>query len=365
MRIGVNGRTFSVDEPRGSVLSSIQLVQALQRHEQVDVTVFGSGKVETHFSGTDVEIKHPQFTPNNQMLGVFWEQTILPSLVESSNVDFLLCPNSDGPMRRVSVPQITKIHDLFGYLGYGPKFYEFLQQVRIPRMIHCSDLVLVPSEYTGDILTRHVETEGIDIDVIPNGISQEFLDDGPGDAISTPDRYILYVGGTDPRKNIDGLVKAYERYRTNRGDDCSLVMVGPQKRFIDGMATDIDAAQEGVEILGFVESAELKYLYRNAQALVFPSLDEGFGLPPIEALACGTPVITSNRRPMTDILNNEVWYVDTTDPSAFAATITEVTTGDYNVEHLAEGRRQYARKYTWDRAAAQTYQALQKLLSKG
>lgn len=364
MRVGVNGRTFSVDEPRGSVLSSVQFVRALQRHERIDVTVFGSEEVESHFTGVDVDVAVSSWAPTSQTLGLLWEQVVLPSMVNSTDVHLLLCPNSDGPMRQVSVPQVTKIHDLFGYLGYGPRFYEILQRRRIPRMVGNSDLILVPSAHTGEVLTQNVDVGTDDVEVIPNGIAEVFLGDDPGDPVPTPDRYILYVGGTDPRKNVDGLLQAFEIYRASQNGDSSLLMVGPSNRFIAGNATDVDVTKKGLEVLGFVDSAELKYLYSNAQALVFPSLDEGFGLPPIEAMACGTPVVTSNRRPMTDVLGDYAWYVDPTDPEALAATIADVTTGGRDVERLVAGGREHAQTYTWKRAAVESYRTFCQLLSK-
>lgn len=363
MHIGVNGRTFSVNEPRGSVLSSIQLTKALNRHKDTSVTVFGPEEIQTHFSKMIVQSDRFSGLSRSQAYGLLWEQSILPKVAKKSNIDILFCPNSDGLLRDISIPQVTKLHDLFGYLGNGPQLYQTLQRFRVPRMVDTTDRLVVPSSHTRDVIQQNIKTN-TEIDVVHNGIADEFLQDHHGEPVSLPDKYLLYVGGTDPRKNIDNLLAAYEYYRAKYDDGYKLVMVGPNKRFIDGSATRVDASTKGVNILGFLNRSELKYVYTNADVFVFPSLDEGFGLPPLEAMACGTPVVSSDQPPMPEILGDAASYTRPTDPEAMAEDIREVISEPGRREVLSTLGRKKASEYTWDKVAEECVSVFQKVIER-
>lgn len=356
MRIGVNGRTFSVEEPRGSTLSSIELTRALAALPDTEVVVFGHSSIAQHFDHPDVDVTSIGFVAGGQLVGVGLEQAVLPRLVGRADVDILLCPNNDAPMRPCPVPTVLRVHDLFGYRGYGPLPYTILQQVRMPRMVDAADGLVATSEYVADELRLAFGPRPIS--VVPNGIDDLYLDDDPGDHVDLPEQYLLYVGALEPRKNADGLLKAFTILREEYDVDHELVLVGPRERFIDTAHSTIDLAElDGIHRLGFLEARQLKHVYTHADVFVFPSLAEGFGLPPLEALACGTPVVTTRRTAMPHVLGDAVRYAEATTPEAIAECVYAELTED---EGREQARADMLADIRWSNVAAQMRDVLER-----
>ncbi len=299
---------------------------------------------------------------DSQVYGLGWEQLILPRLVSESDIDVLFCPNSDGPVRSLDVPVVVRLHDIFGFVGYGPRLYTLLQQFRVPRMLSAADRIVAPSRHTRSTVTSRIDPD-TPIDVVPNGLQEVFLDDHAGSAVSLPDEYLLYVGGTGKRKNTEVLVDSYIALREEYDVPHELVLVGPQERFIDGHVGDSAGSdREQIRSLGFLTARELKYVYTQASAFLFPSLEEGFGLPPLEAIACGTPVIAGNRPAMTEILPEDTALADPTDPDEFASrTAALLEAGDPGPTNE---EIDHARSFTWDRAVDEISTTLRRAIDQ-
>jgi glycosyltransferase involved in cell wall biosynthesis len=156
-----------------------------------------------------------------------------------------------------------------------------------------------------------------------------------------PARYFLFLGTLQPRKNIARIVQAYARYREAHGGDVGLVLAGGQGWLYDETWT---AGVDGVTLTGYVEDADRGAFYAGAEALVFPSLYEGFGFPVLEALHAGTPVIASNTSSLPELVGAAGQLVDPLDVAAIADAMATVTRD-------AERGRTQAARFTWERAA--------------
>jgi alpha-1,3-rhamnosyl/mannosyltransferase len=242
------------------------------------------------------------------------------------DVDVLHCPTYYGPLWP-RVPTVVTVHDLavLRRPEWFPRWTRTYAPRVVPRMIRAATRVIAVSEFTA----REVETVlGVPPDrlrVVPNGVDASFTADGPraeGD-------YVLAVGTLEPRKNLRRTIEAARR-------------VGLELRIVgDRGWGDVEP---GVGWLGRVGDDELARLYRGARCLVYPSLYEGFGIPVAEALACGTPVVTSRQSAMTEVAQGKAVLVDPEDVASIAAGIEEA------IERPVDGFS----PPTWDDAADAT-----------
>ncbi|MDD5251838.1 MAG: glycosyltransferase family 1 protein [Patescibacteria group bacterium] len=174
-----------------------------------------------------------------------------------------------------------------------------------------------------------------------------------------PHPYFLYVGNAYPHKNLDWLVAAFQSYRRSNHDDRHLVLVGSQDYFGERLRREAEEAgrSENVVFFGMATDAELAALYDGATAYVFPSLCEGFGLPPLEAMCRGVPVVSSKESCLPEVLGEAVLYFDPRDPNSLAAALRQVENdADLRQSLVIKGREQ-ASRYDWKSCAQATAKA--------
>lgn len=356
LRVGVNARTFSVSEPGGEVQCGRALVEALADREDLELVIFSHTDRSPEIDGTE---RVTSGLPDRQTVGIAWEAFGLPGAVERSDLDVLFCPTSNAPLRPVSVPVVTWIHDVFAYQGYASGLYHRFQRVRVPRVVANTDHVTTVSEFAKQEIRSEFDLPDDGVTVVYNGIDDHFFGDSAGESIDLPERYLLYVGGLNDRKNVSGLLTAYRILREQHGIDHHLVLAGPGRKLIYDRV-DSDLAAEGVDHRGFLAPGELKYAYENADAFVFVSNRETFGAPPVEAMACGTPVVASDRPCLPEVLGDAAEFVDPTDPESIASGVLAVLEDPELRERLISAGTERASGYTWDRAAKETVQVLER-----
>jgi glycosyltransferase involved in cell wall biosynthesis len=195
------------------------------------------------------------------------------------------------------------------------------------------------------------------VTAVQHGVSPAFFPDG--DLFEPGYAYLLYVGNSKPHKNVDGLIRGLAAAR--QAIDVDLVLVGTEERLTQAWAQQHGVAQH-VHTMMILTDEQLASVYRSAQALVLPSRNEGFGLPVIEAMACGAPVIASNRSAVPEAAGNAAILVDATDSAALAGAIREVCEStalraDLRMRGLAR-----VQGCTWERTAEQVERILEESL---
>ena len=244
-------------------------------------------------------------------------------------LDVLHCTTFRGPVG-ASVPTVVTVHDLAILRAPEafPRWHRLYGKAGLDRVLRAADAVVAVSEFTRSEVAELADVPAERICVVPNGVDAVFTPDGP----RTEGDYVLVVGTLEPRKNLRRAVDAA------REAGVELRVVGAR-------------GWGGVDVEGWVgeiPDAELAALYRGARCVVYPSLYEGFGLPVLEAMACGSPVVTSSATAMEEVAGGAAVLVDPLDASAIAAGIQEAIERRVELVPLGIAR---ARAFPWSRAA--------------
>ena len=353
MRVGVNARTFAVSEPDGAVQASRRISDSLSRREGTEVILYGNPDLSEEFS--EVSSVNPAgFHSDSPFYGVLWERTVLPISAYRDNLDVLLCPNGNAPLTPVGCPIVTYVHDVNALRGLSSGIHGIYRRTMVPLGIRNSDSVVTVSEFSKDEIVNQLPVESDNVSVVYNGVDEFYLQSGGAEPLDLPEEYILYVGAMNPRKNVERLVKAFNSLKDDI--DHHLVLVGPENKS-EYQDMDVEPSSR-VLTPGFIPKSQLKYAYQNASVFAYPSLYEGFGIPPLESMACGTPVVASTAASLPEILENKATLVD-------PMSVNEIATAIYNIvkkemsEEEKEDLRRYANQFTWEKAGEELADVLQ------
>jgi glycosyltransferase involved in cell wall biosynthesis len=242
------------------------------------------------------------------------------------------------------------VHDVNAQKGMSSGIHQLYRKSMVPLGAKFAHRILTVSNFSKGEIIEYLGVPGEKIDVIYNGIDEAFLDPDPGTRFDLPENYILYVGAMNPRKNIDHLIRSFRAFKTRWDHPHQLVLIGPGNKGVY-KKFDIDALEESIVTPGFLPQSELKYAYQNSDLFVYPSLYEGFGLPPLEAMACGAPVIASNTSSLPEILDSSAVLVDPHDVDELSGKMHELLTDDTLRESLIRRGKERSRRFTWERAA--------------
>jgi glycosyltransferase involved in cell wall biosynthesis len=269
--------------------------------------------------------------------------------------DFIL-----PPVRRAKT--LVTVHDL-SFIRVpecaDPNLRAYLNKV-VPRSVDRADLILADSQNTKDDLVELLSAESDRIEVVYPGVEERFrpiehqaLLEGVRRRYNLPPRFVLGLGTLQPRKNFITLIEAFADLRFAICD-LHLVIVGGKGWLYEGIFATVErlGLEDKVVFPGFVADEALPALYNLADLFVFPSLYEGFGLPPLEAMACGTPVVTSNSSSLPEVVDEAGLMVEATDIETLTEAMKRVLEDSaLRARMIAKGLEQ-ARKFTWEKAAA-------------
>jgi glycosyltransferase involved in cell wall biosynthesis len=292
-----------------------------------------------------------------------WVQVRLPRLARRLGADLVWSPANAGPLR--AHRHAVTIHDAAVFAGPGwftPSFRLYYRAL-LPRLGRRAEVVFTPSEFARCELIRHRVAPAERIEVVPWGVGPAFRPGAAAERWASRRPYVLALGRGDRRKNIATLLRAWallpERARSGR----RLILAGaPGPRRARESRADLPA---GVEAVGRVAEEDLPGLYGAAEAFVFPSLYEGFGLPPLEALACGTPVIASRAGSIPEVCAGAALYADPLDAAGLAGALDAVLSDPGLRARLGAAGPERAARFRWEDASRRTLAALARVLERG
>lgn len=294
---------------------------------------------------------------------IAWEHLRLPALVKKNGLDLLHCLHYICPCFKTEVPYITTIHDTIAidHPGWCKKSNALYYNLMMKHTVRNSARIIAVSNSTSEDIIYNFKSSEKKIRTIYPGIDGLFFrtqDDALAkirDLYELPDKYILFVGNFEPKKNLSMLVKAYELLRTN-GLPHKLVLVGKRnwksKTTWSHLRTLIGNGD--VITTGYVLRDHLPVVYKLADAFVFPSLHEGFGFPPLEAMACGTVVVASDKGALKETISNACCVVDPDDHKSIANGIYSAINDNDLRPKLIDSGKKTSKQFDWNAAASQT-----------
>ncbi len=305
----------------------------------------------------------------------FWTLIRLSVEMARRPPDVLFVPSHSLPLvlPRASV---ATIHDL-GYLHFpsehGPS--RWLRDLANRWSAARASRIITVSAATRDDLIRHYRVSADRITVIHHGVDPSFGRADAGEVARVRGHhgldgpYFLFVGTLQPRKNYERLLAAFDRAVARDARSPSLAIVGAlgwqSARLQRAVGALSSSARQKVRLLGYVSDGDLPALLTGATALAFPSLYEGFGLPALEAMACGTPVLTSSTSSLSEVVGEAGLLVDPLDAGQIADALRRLAADVRLRGELASRGRERAAAFTWERAARQTLEALHEAAGGG
>jgi glycosyltransferase involved in cell wall biosynthesis len=300
----------------------------------------------------------------NPRVRIPWEQLLAPLLVRRIRADVfhgvlnvlpLTCP----------VPGVVTIHDLAfirfpqTFRSYNRTYLDFATRLSARRAAR----ILAVSEHTKREVVGILGVPPERVVVTPNAVRAHFRPPAPAElaafraAKGLPEQFVLYVGTLEPRKNLPTLLEAYAEVA--RRSAAPLIVGGGKGWLYDQVFQRLEelGLRERVRFIGYIDEEELPLWYAAATVFVFPSIYEGFGMPPLEAMACGTPVVTSDSSSLPEVVGDAGLMASPYDAAAFAAAISRVL-GDADLRHdLRERGLVRARAFDWRVTAERTLAA--------
>jgi len=292
-----------------------------------------------------------EMTRANGVAGHLWEQSILPAKLTSKSI--LWSPANSGPL--LVRNQALTIHDLspLEHPEWFRRSFAAWYRLFLPILAKRARVVFTPSKY---VRRKVVERFGIQhVIVAPNGVNPSFFHPGAQQCIDQlPARYILFVGTLQPRKNLYALMLAWDEIKDEYADLWLIIAGGEEFVFEKIKIT----TSERVLYLGYVREDPLAGLYANAELFVLPSFEEGFGLPVLEAMASGTPVIASDGGALPEIVGDAGMVFRRSDPKNLSETIRECLDNNNLYCSLVAKGLEHIKKYSWQTSAEIIWNAL-------
>lgn len=292
-----------------------------------------------------------------------WMQTMLPRAVRDNRLDLCHFTNSLAPIN-LPCPMVITFHDmsLFRHPGLHPLRAVLAVRPLLPMLARRAAAIITVSmaaqrDVVSDLHIKadkiHIVYEAAAVHFQPIGDRGELERVRAKYNLSAP--FVLYVGTLEPRKNLTRLVRAFAEVR-RRLPDAQLILVGQLGWKYEALLAEIERLdlKAGVRRLGYVPEGDLAALYSLATAFAFPSIYEGFGLPIVEAMACGTPVLTSDRSSLAEIARGAARLIDPFDTAAMAEGLYSLLIDESERLELRAAGLKRAAEFSWARAAAET-----------
>lgn len=364
MKIGINGR-FLAAKRTGVQRAAYNLIRSLVAIDRVNEYVLFTTSDQINnpdWNYPNVKIVMSRIREGESLRNYFWEQFTLPRLARRYNVDVLHSPANLGPLfyRGRSV---VHIHDLCFIVN--PQWYSFtfrtVYNFLVPRLAKRAAKVITNSNNSRNDLLQFCDLSAERVAQVYWAVDELFLNQSQKPETKPKldvDDYILYVGSLEPRKNIGNLLEAYQSLRQAHPNlKTKLVLIGGESPVFAEVRLKVKNFKEDVLFKGFVNDDQLRDYYRGARLFVYPSFYEGFGLPPLEAMASGIPVVTTMTSSIPEVVGDAALMVNPHDANQLADTIYRAMVDEPLRQQLvARGFKQVA-KFTWQRVARNTLAA--------
>jgi glycosyltransferase involved in cell wall biosynthesis len=375
MKIGIEVQRLFRKKKYGIETSSLELIKKLQSLDRSnEFVVFVKDDVDRACFSDSANFRI------KKVAGKFFadfEQFFLPLAARREKVDLLHCTGNTAPYF-APVPVVQTLHDII-FMDPIPRNDSWYQRTGnlyrrkiVPLVSHNSSAIITVSQYEKERIVSRLGIDERKIEVVYNGINEKhfYLSDNPKtlalvrQAYRLPAKFILFLGNPTGRKNPLGVIEAYVMYASKVKDPLPLVTPGLTQKFITQALRKLNAEYDPQLYItpGYIKDDDLPYIYGLSELFVFPSLSEGFGMPVIEAMACGTPVVTSKISCMPEIAGDAALLVDPLSaPSIADGLLQMLGDDDFRARKIHDGLVN-ARRFSWDTTAEKVLTVYEKVL---
>jgi len=379
MKIGIDIRTLMDNNYSGVSLYTLNLVKEILKQDKENqyILYYNSGKnIDSKLPnlGDNVRVvktKYPNKVFNYILQNIFKypkiDKLIAKDLekwrdenIITKNIDIFFSPHFNFTALSNDCTKVLTIHDL-SFLKY-PHFFSTRKNIwhrllNIKKIIKNTDKIIAISGNTKKDIVNLCNVNQEHIDVIPSGISDNYKIISNQDKLSEikkkyslPEKFILHIGTIEPRKNIEGIIEAFNKLTL---DEYELVLAGGlgwknEKIF---KAYNNSKKKNKIRFLGYIDENDKSSLYNLASLFIFPSFYEGFGFPPLEAQKCGTPVIAGNISSLPEILNESALLVDPDSISSITTAMKEILMDDNLRKRLVDRGLKNVEQFNWQKTA--------------
>ncbi|RYZ25217.1 MAG: glycosyltransferase family 1 protein [Chitinophagaceae bacterium] len=306
------------------------------------------------------------------LLWKYWFDIKVSSRLKKIKADVFFSPDGQCSLS-TKVPQCIVVHDL-GFLhypeGYKKSHLHYYKHYT-PWFVKKAKSVLTVSNFSKQDIINRYQTEEVKINIVYNGIKESFSPIGfeeqnpVKDKYTSGTEYFLYAGAIHPRKNLINLLKAFSKFKKRLQSSMKLVLAGrlawKNNEFLELLKTY--KYKDDVVLTGYLEESELTRLMASAYAFVYPSLFEGFGVPVVEAMKCGVPVLTSKASSMEEISEGVALYFDPQNIDDMADKLMRIYKDEDGRRALIEKGLLVAKKYSWEKTADAVWESIIKTAS--
>lgn len=379
MRIGIEGQRLFRPNKHGMDMVALELIRNLQALDKDNEYVI--------FVSPDTDNQVIQETDNFKIVVLkglaypIWEQILLPRAAKRYGCELLHCTSNTAPIRS-TVPIMITLHDIIYMeksiwkilLGSGSAYQKFGNIYRkwvVPKVLKQSKSIITVSNFEKTRISEFFKLESnATLRAVYNGVSAHFkpLDEIQTAAIrikySLPENYCFFLGNLDPKKNTPNTLKAFALFVKRSSTKPKLVMIDFKPADLEKILQEIDEPEllQHMHILGYVPNVDLPGIYQLSQFFLYTSLRESFGIPMLEAMACGTPVITSDSSSMPEIAGDAAILVDPNDVESMAEAMLCLTLDDaMKNQHIEKGLIR-AKDFSWMTMAKKVFAIYQEIL---
>lgn len=381
MKIGIEGQRLFRVKKHGMDMVALELVKNLQ---QIDTE-------NEYFIFIKPDQDRSCITPTKNFHIIeleggaypIWEQKALPQAAEKYGCEILHCTSNTAPLR-TKIPLVVTLHDIIylesvAIFKKGGTWYQKLgnmyRRFVVPKVVEKSTKIITVSNFEKDRIKKFFGFPESDkrLVAVYNGVGEHFKPvtdkktlQNVKEKYKLPDRFVFFLGNTDPKKNTKGVLQAFSDYRTQTNDDLKLVMLDYEKNALDALLTAINDKDliNHIHLTGYVVNTDLPAIYSQCILFLYPSLRESFGIPMLEAMRCGVPVITSNTSSMPEVSGGAAMLIDPFKPAEITEAMTKLL-GDETLrkEYIEKGFVQAA-KFSWKAMAEEVLKLYQEIAEK-
>ena len=370
MKIGIDGRAAKWYRGTGIGTYTYQLISNLSKYVDSNQYLTFIPKGSDLKLGNNFSIEYTQDSSNNN----FWDNVKVPNLLDSFNMELYHVPqNGVGLSDNINCPKTITLHDIIPLRMPETVSDRYLRifNDEMPKILNNCDGIITVSEFSKLDIANEFNFPLEKIFVTPlaaediyKPIDRSYCKSVIKDKYRINNNFILYVGGYSPRKNIIGIMEAFSLLNYNLKKDLKIVITG--KKGLSYERYKNRAIELGISnsviFTDFIPLEDLPIFYNACEFLIYPSFYEGFGLPPLEAMACGTPVIASNVTSVPEVCKNSAILVNPNDVNELSYSMERVLTDSFLKLTMIERGLLTSNKYSWKNTALNTIEAYRNIL---